>query len=207
MPNKQPIKLIVGLGNPGAEYEMTRHNAGAWFVEAIARLNNSSLAPHNKFHGLTGKTNIDGQETHLLVPTTFMNRSGLAVATLANFYKILPTEILIAHDELDLDPGTIRLKTGGGHGGHNGLRDIIQSIANQKNFHRLRVGIGHPGDSKKVSGFVLGKAPQTEQTLIESALDESLKHLTNIVHGDHQKVMNKLHRFDARKPDAKASES
>ncbi len=138
-----PIRLIVGLGNPGAEYENTRHNAGFWLVERLARQEGITLSPDKKFFGLSGKGRIGGQECYLLMPTTFMNRSGQAVAALANFYKIKTSEILVVHDELDMPPGVAKFKTGGGHGGQNGLRDIIARMSNQKDFHRLRVGIGH----------------------------------------------------------------
>jgi PTH1 family peptidyl-tRNA hydrolase len=151
------LQLIVGLGNPGLEYAQTRHNAGVWFVAALAAEHNIRLNPEAKYFGLVGRGTINGQEVRLLIPTTFMNRSGQAVSALANFFKIPLDAILVAHDELDLPAGSIRLKTGGGHGGHNGLRDIISSSGNQNNFHRLRIGIGHPGDAKLVSNFVLTK--------------------------------------------------
>jgi PTH1 family peptidyl-tRNA hydrolase len=167
------IKLIAGLGNPGPEYTKTRHNAGVWFVEELAQRNNISLRPEKKYAGLYGKGEIGGELVHLLIPTTFMNRSGQAVAPLANFYRISVDNILIAHDELDIPPGSIKIKKGGGHGGHNGLKDIIARMANNKEFYRLRIGIGHPGHRDKVTGHVLGKAPSNEQKLIESAIDEA----------------------------------
>ena len=191
------IELIVGLGNPGQQYENTRHNAGSWFIEAVAQRYNVALKPESKYHGMTGRTNIDGLDVRLLFPTTFMNRSGQGVAALSQFFKIKPENILVAHDELDLAPGIIRLKAGGGHGGHNGLRDIISQLGNNKTFHRLRIGIGHPGSSDKVTGYVLGKTPQSELALINAGLDEAIHHLPGIVNGDQQKVMNELHRFDA----------
>ena len=138
------IKLIVGLANPGQQYQDTRHNAGAWFVAELARQQGVTLTPESRFFGDTARIFIDGSDIRLLVPSTFMNRSGQAIAALAGFYKILPEEILIAHDELDLPPGSARFKTGGGHGGHNGLRDSISQLGNNKGFHRLRIGIGHP---------------------------------------------------------------
>lgn len=167
------IKLIAGLGNPGPEYTKTRHNAGVWFVEELAQRNNISLRPEKKYAGLYGKGEIGGELIHLLIPTTFMNRSGQAVAPLANFFRLSVENILIAHDELDLPPGSIKIKQGGGHGGHNGLKDIIARMANNKEFYRLRIGIGHPGHRDKVTGHVLGKAPNDEQNLIESAIDEA----------------------------------
>lgn len=138
------IRLLVGLANPGPEYARTRHNAGAWVVEELARVHNISLREESKYYGLTGRIMANGQDLRLLIPTTFMNLSGKSVAALANFYQIKPEEILVAHDELDLPPGVAKFKKGGGHGGHNGLRDIISKMGNNKDFYRLRVGIGHP---------------------------------------------------------------
>ena len=132
------VQLIVGLGNPGPEYDQTRHNAGAFFVERLAAQHSVNLSFDKKYSGLTGKLNYQGRDVRLLIPTTYMNRSGQAVAALANFFRIQPEEILVAHDELDMPPGVCKLKLGGGHGGHNGLRDIIASLANQKNFHRQK---------------------------------------------------------------------
>lgn len=189
------LRLLVGLGNPGPSYIETRHNAGQWFIEAIAHDFNINLKPEKKFFGLLGKGTIGNQEVMLLVPTTFMNRSGQAIASLCNFYKILPDQLLIAHDELDFDPGTIRLKQGGGHGGHNGLRDTIQSLAQQKNFHRLRIGIGHPGNAKAVSNYVLKKASASDQDKIYASIDESIRYLPEMLNGNWQKAMNHLHSF------------
>lgn len=189
------IQLIVGLGNPGAEYEHTRHNAGAWVVERLARSEGINLMPERKFFGLAGKGRIGGQECWLLIPTTFMNLSGQAVAALANFYKVQPQNILVVHDELDLPPGLAKFKTGGGHGGQNGLRDIISKLGNNQNFHRLRIGIGHPGDKAKVTGHVLGKASQAEQKAMDAAIDEALSVLPIAIGGDLAKAMNRLHAF------------
>ena len=169
------IKLVAGLGNPGPEYSKTRHNAGVWFVEELARRNNISLRPEKKYSGLYGKGLIGNELVHLLIPTTFMNLSGQAVAPLANFFRISVDNILIAHDELDMLPGSVKIKQGGGHGGHNGLKDIIARMANNRDFYRLRIGIGHPGHRDKVTGHVLGKAPQSEQSLIEQAIDEAAR--------------------------------
>ncbi len=190
-----PIGLIVGLGNPGAEYENTRHNAGFWLVERLARQEGITLSPDKKFFGLSGKGRIGGQECYLLMPTTFMNRSGQAVAALANFYKIKTSEILVVHDELDMPPGVAKFKTGGGHGGQNGLRDIIARMSNQKDFHRLRVGIGHPGDKNLVTGHVLGRASKAEQQAIDSVIDEAIRVLPDAIAGDLPKAMNRLHSF------------
>jgi PTH1 family peptidyl-tRNA hydrolase len=191
------IKLIVGLGNPGREYEQTRHNAGALFVEELARQQGSPLAADSKYFGLTARVTLDGHDIRLLVPTTFMNRSGQAVAALANFFKIQPDEILVAHDELDIDPGTARFKQGGGHGGHNGLRDIITKLGNNKNFHRLRIGIGHPGSADKVTGYVLNKAPQKEYQQMEDIIDEAVRALPDALQGNWAKAMNYLHSCKA----------
>lgn len=191
------IRLIVGLGNPGPEYAATRHNAGQWFVERLADKYGIRLANDAKYHGLSGRGSVAGQDLRLLVPTTYMNLSGQSVAALATFFKIMPDEILVAHDELDLAPGTVRLKTGGGHGGHNGLRSIIGALANQNGFHRLRLGIGHPGSAKDVSGFVLTKAPAKEQELIERALDEAVSLSDDMIAGKLALAMNKLNGFKA----------
>ena len=191
------IKLIVGLGNPGREYEDTRHNAGALFVEELARQLGSALKPESKFYGLCSRAIIDGHDVRLLIPTTFMNRSGQAVAALSSFYKITTEEILVAHDELDIDAGTARFKQGGGHGGHNGLRDIIARGGNNKNFHRLRIGIGHPGSADRVTGHVLNKAPRQEHQQMLDAIDESIRTLPDALSGDWAKAMNYLHTFKA----------
>ncbi len=194
---KDKIQLIVGLGNPGTKYAQTRHNAGAEFVEQLAARHLSHLKPEKKYHGLYSKVQIDGQVIHLLVPTTFMNLSGQSVSALANFYKIPPQEILVAHDELDLPPGIAKFKLGGGHGGHNGLRDIISKLGNNKNFYRLRLGIGHPGHSSQVSGFVLNKAPVKEREATLAAIDEAERYLELAISGDWGKAMNQLHSFSA----------
>ena len=191
------IRLIVGLGNPGPEYAATRHNAGAWYVAELASRYNGQLREEAKYFGLTAPISLQGQEVRLLIPTTFMNLSGKSVGALANFFQIPPESILVAHDELDLPPGTARFKQGGGHGGHNGLKDIISKLANSKDFHRLRIGIGHPGDKNKVAGFVLTKAPQSEQQLIDAALDEALRCTDILFQQDMTRAMNRLHAFKA----------
>lgn len=189
------IKAIIGLGNPGPDYEATRHNAGAWLVQALARRGLSELRPEKKFLGRYAKVRLDGHEVHLLEPTTFMNRSGAAVAALCNFYKLAPNELLVAHDELDIAPGTARYKSGGGHGGHNGLRDIISALGNDKAFHRLRIGIGHPGNAKQVVNYVLGRPGKAELAAIEAALDEIQATLPDALAGDWARAMNRLHGF------------
>lgn len=193
------IKLLVGLANPGPEYAQTRHNAGQWLLNQLASQENTQLKAEAKFYGLTGRIQFAGNDLRLLVPTTFMNLSGKAVAAMANFYRIKPEEILIAHDELDLPPGIAKFKLGGGHGGHNGLKDIISKLGNDKNFYRLRIGIGHPGDKNRVSGYVLGKAPSSEQNLIDQSIDEAAR-CTHILGQDGlEKAMNRLHSFKAEK--------
>ena len=191
------IKLIVGLGNPGNEYRGTRHNAGADFVEALARQCNCSLQAESKFWGMTGRLALSGHDLRLLIPTTFMNRSGKAVAAMAQFYKIAADEILVAHDELDIPAGTARFKRGGGHGGHNGLRDIVPSLGNDKNFYRLRIGIGHPGHASKVTGHVLGAPSQVDRSRIEASIDEAIAALPLLLNGDDTKAMTRLHSFSA----------
>ncbi|MCE8014566.1 aminoacyl-tRNA hydrolase [Halomonas sp. MCCC 1A17488] len=188
------VKAIIGLGNPGDNYAATRHNAGAWLVEILARQAGTELRPEKKFLGLYAKVLLDGQELHLLEPTTFMNRSGGAVAALCQFYKIAPGELLVAHDELDLPPGSARYKQGGGHGGHNGLRDIISALGD-KAFGRLRIGIGHPGDSRQVTNYVLGRPGKAELEAIGAALDECLATLPLVVTGKWAQAMNRLHSF------------
>ncbi len=187
------VQLIVGLGNPGPEYDQTRHNAGAFFVERLASAKGVNLSFDKKYFGLTGKFSHQGRDIRLLIPTIYMNRSGQAVAALANFFRIKPEEILVAHDELDMPPGVCKLKQGGGHGGHNGLRDIIACLANQNNFHRLRIGIGHPGHSSQVSNFVLSRAPRSEQELTNTSIEFALGVLPDLLDGNFSRAMQQLH--------------
>ncbi|MDP8162581.1 aminoacyl-tRNA hydrolase [Pasteurella skyensis] len=191
------IKLIVGLANPGGKYEGTRHNAGEWLVNEIARLFNASLKEENKFFGKVAKINTSQGEVRLLVPTTFMNLSGKSVGALANFYRIQPEEILVAHDELDLPCGVAKIKQGGGHGGHNGLKDIIASLGNNKNFYRVRIGIDHPGDKNMVSNYVLGKPSPQDQKLIDEAVDEAARSVELLFKEGVSKAMNRLNGFKA----------
>ena len=191
------IKLIVGLGNPGSEYRGTRHNAGADFVEALAKLHGGSLRSESRYFGLAGQVTLSGHDLRLLVPTTFMNRSGKAVAAIATFFKIEPEQILVAHDELDIAPGTARFKRGGGHGGHNGLRDIIPALGNNSDFYRLRIGIGHPGHASRVSGYVLGQPSSDDRDRIEASIAEAIDSLPLLLEGDATKAMTKLHSFSA----------
>ena len=191
------IKLIVGLANPGEKYAQTRHNAGAWYVQELARICGATLIADSKYYGLTARVNLHGQDVRLLIPSTFMNLSGKSVGALANFFRIQADEILVAHDELDMPPGVAKFKLGGGHGGHNGLKDIIASLGNDKGFYRLRIGIGHPGDRNQVSNYVLGKAPAVEQTQIETVLDEAVRSTELLFTEDMAKAMNRLHTFKA----------
>ncbi|MBF0219951.1 MAG: aminoacyl-tRNA hydrolase [Gammaproteobacteria bacterium] len=189
------IRLLVGLGNIGAQYTQTRHNSGFHLIDALAESQRIHLAPQSKFLGEIARLQLpalNGHDLWLLKPATLMNRSGSAVAALARFHKISPEEILIAHDELDLAPGTVRLKQGGGHGGHNGLRDTIAQLGSRE-FLRLRLGIGHPGDSSLVTNYVLGRAPASERTLCEAAITAIIAELNDIICGNYQAVMNRLH--------------
>lgn len=185
------IKLFVGLGNPDDKYEKTRHNAGFWWVDTIAAQTNSKLANDAKMFGIVGKIHPN-QDKWLLKPTTFMNLSGKAVAALANYYKISADEILVIHDELDLPAGGIKLKFGGGHGGHNGLKDIHAALGTP-NYWRLRVGIGHPGDRNEVVNFVLKSPLKDEQTAIDESINESSKLLGLLLAGEFENAMLKLH--------------
>ena len=187
------IKLIVGLANPGSQYQDTRHNAGAWYVEELARAYNIPFKVESKFHGHFAKGLIGSEDIKLLIPTTFMNVSGKAIQAVANFYKIEPEEILVAHDELDIDPGTLKLKKGGGHGGHNGLRDTVSKLGNNKDFMRLRVGIGHPGHKSQVTNYVLGKPSPDDRNAINLAIDEAVRETPTLLSGDWDKAVQRLH--------------
>ncbi len=188
-----PVELIVGLGNPGPQYHRSRHNAGADFVSALARAHNVPLKFEKKFFGDTARLNLNGAEMRLLIPSTFMNLSGKSVVALAGFYQIAPGAILVAHDDLDLPPGTARLKIGGGHGGHNGLRDIIQSMANNRDFARLRIGIGHPGQAGEVVSYVLRKAPPEEQQQIDQSIEAATGIMPFLARGQWNAAMKALH--------------
>ncbi len=184
------IELIVGLGNPGDKYARTRHNAGFWFIEELARRLNVSLRPEKKFHGETARATIDGHTVQLLKPDTFMNLSGQAVQAISAFYKWTPGSILVVHDEIDLPPGTVRLKRGGGHGGNNGLRDICQKMG--KDFLRLRVGVGRPTRGEVVD-YVLGRPSPDDQIEIERALDKAHDVLPLLLGEGLEKAMHRLH--------------
>lgn len=200
------IKLIVGLGNPGSKYEETRHNAGFLLLDEIARAYGATFGAEKKFQGETARVMISGCDVRLLKPATFMNLSGESVQPMASFYRIEPEQILVAHDELDLLPGTVRLKRAGGHGGHNGLRDIIKHMGRE--FWRVRLGIGHPGDAKQVVSFVLKRAPSSEMDLLVKSVDEVMREMPAIVAGDMEKAMQVLHTKSAKpKPEKKESAS
>jgi len=191
------IRLIVGLGNPGREYETTRHNAGFWWVDELARLHKLNFKNEAKFHGLTARGQLHGNEMLLLKPQTFMNVSGRAVGALAQFYKITPLEILVVHDELDLSPGVARLKIGGGHGGHNGLKDIIAHLGT-KEFWRLRFGIGHPGERADVSNYVLNDPRREERELIDEAMQQAQNIAHLVIEGKAEAAMLKLHSLKSQ---------
>ncbi len=186
------IRLIVGLGNPGPQYEATRHNVGFWFVDSLAARHQGQFRMEIKFHGLLSRMLIGGVDLRLLKPTTFMNRSGQSLGTVARYLDIPPEAILVAHDELDLAVGTARLKQGGGHAGHNGLRDII-NVLGSRDFWRLRIGIDHPGDREQVINYVLGRPSRDDEGRIVMALDDAECCLPDLLSGDFQKAMHRLH--------------
>lgn len=186
-----PIQLVVGLGNPGADYVLTRHNAGFWFVDALARAQGGSFSHERKFSGEVCRLDIAGHDVRLLKPDTFMNRSGQAVQALAAYLKLPPEAMLVAHDDLDLPVGTVRLKQGGGHGGHNGLRDIIDRLG--ENFVRLRFGIGRPQANEEVIDYVLHRASDEDESKIMEAVGATLAVLPRILAGEMEKAMHELH--------------
>jgi len=186
------LKVIVGLGNPGSKYTETRHNAGFWFIEEVARKYSATFRSEKKFHGEVAKVSIEGKDIWLLKPDTFMNRSGLATQSLLSFYRITAEQLLVAHDEIDLPPGTAKLKTGGGHGGHNGLRDIISQLGS-KEFHRLRIGVGHPGSKDQVVDYVLRRASQDDQILIDRDIHDAVSVMSDLASGGLEQAMQKLH--------------
>ena len=190
--SQSPIKLIVGLGNPGEKYAKTRHNAGFLFLDALCERLSSTLKADKHCFGRTAKVSISDSDIRLLAPDTFMNLSGKAVRAATHYYKVAMSEVLVVHDELDLDTGVARLKIGGGHGGNNGLRDIIQQ-SGTKEFARLRIGIGHPGVGRDVSGYVLKSANKADQQNIDNAIAESLRVIELIAQGDFPRAMNELH--------------
>ena len=201
----EEIRLIVGLGNPGKEYEKTRHNAGFWWVDAIAEGKRATWKRETKFSGYTTRVEEGGREFTMLKPSTYMNESGRSVAALLRFYKIEPAAMLVVHDELDLPPGTVRLKRGGGTGGHNGLEDIVDALGT-KDFWRLRVGIGHPGHEDQVADYVLDKARRAEQDAIDPPFERSFELLPKLASGRMQDAMTWLHtspEAEAKRKEAK----
>ena len=193
------IKLFVGLGNPGPDYEATRHNAGFWWIDALARELKTTLVPERSYHGLVARTMVNGRTVWLLEPQTFMNLSGKAVASLARFFKILPEEILVVHDELDIAPGHVKLKRGGSHAGHNGLRDIHGQLGSP-DYWRLRIGIGHPGDKNEVANWVLKKPSPDQRTLIEDSIIHSLKATSALLAGEMDKATLLIHTTKPPRP-------
>jgi peptidyl-tRNA hydrolase, PTH1 family len=193
------IKLLVGLGNPGPAYEDTRHNAGFWWVDEAARTLGAHLSPDKAYFGIVGRVNRPSGPVWLLQPQTFMNRSGQSVAALARFFKIEPSEILVAHDELDLPAGQLKLKRGGGHAGHNGLRDI-QAQLGSADFWRLRLGVGHPGVKAEVADYVLRRPPSDERRAIEDGIQSTIVALDLLLDAQMDKAMAKLHPKPPKAP-------
>jgi len=187
------LRLIAGLGNPGARYQDTRHNAGFWFVEAVAARHRASFRREPRFHGEVAEVRVGNEVVRLLKPATFMNESGRAVGAVARYFDLVPEAILVAHDEIDLPPGTVRLKRGGGHGGHNGLRDVIPQLGGP-GFARLRIGVGHPGRKEEVVGYVLARAGREDQRRIDDAVDRAVERFDDMVALGLERVMNELHR-------------
>ena len=195
----QPIRLLIGLGNPGHEYEGTRHNAGFWWIDEVARKLGATLVSERTYRGLVARVNRpagEGGPLWLLEPQTYMNLSGQSVAALARFYKIAPEEMLVAHDELDLPPGQMRLKQGGGVAGHNGLKDMLAQLGSP-NFWRLRFGIGHPGVKAEVVDYVLRKPSPDHRRAIEDCIARSLESLETVLAGDMTRAMMTLHKKPA----------
>lgn len=186
------IRLFVGLGNPGNEYEDTRHNAGFWYIDALARRLGVHLQPDRAYHGLVARANTPQGPVWLLQPHTYMNLSGKAVAALARFFKVQPEEVLVAHDELDLLPGQVKLKKGGGHAGHNGLRDIHAQLGSPDHW-RLRLGIGHPGVKHEVAAYVLRKPPQAEREALEKCIAQSMDATECFLLGDMEAAIKRIH--------------
>ena len=193
------IKLFVGLGNPGPEYEATRHNAGAWWIDALASTLKVQMVMDRNYHGFVARTTVNGQTIWLLQPQTFMNLSGKSVAALARFFKILPSEILVAHDEMDIAPGEAKLKLGGSHAGHNGLRDIHAQLGSS-DYWRLRLGVGHPGDKSEVVSWVLKKPSADHRIAIEQTIDRALKALPHLLAGEMDKATMLIHTSKPPRP-------
>ena len=191
-------QLLVGLGNPGARYEATRHNAGVWLLERVARRYGAGFKSSPRCLGSIADADVEGTRVRLFRPDTFMNHSGRAVAAVAGFYRVPVERILVAHDEIDLPAGTVRLKRGGGHGGHNGLRDVVPQLAGA-GFSRIRIGVGHPGSKDRVIGYVLERPPPAERSEIDDAIGRVVDDIARIATGDLEGAMNTLHRRDRTK--------
>lgn len=187
------LKLIIGLGNPGPQYSNNRHNAGMWFLSQLCRLHGGELRSESKFFGDTARIVLGNRDLRLLFPTTFMNRSGQAVAALCQYFDIAPEHMLVAYDEIDFEPGTARFKFGGGHGGHNGIRDIINALGGTRDFHRLRIGVGHPGNKTLVAGFVLSDPSRKEAEIIQQSIDDAIATMPLAVNGQWEQAMQRLH--------------
>lgn len=187
------VQLIVGLGNPGQQYEQTRHNAGASLISILSQQYASDLKLEERFFGFIARVKVDIQDVRLLIPNTYMNLSGKSIAAFAKFYQISPENILVVHDDIDLAPGISKYKIGGGHGGHNGLKDTIRALGNNSNFARLRIGVGHPGESDEVVNFVLKKASQNEQRLINESIINCISTIPLAVTGKWNEAMKDLH--------------
>lgn len=187
------LKLVVGLGNPGPQHDSNRHNAGVIFLHHLCKSYGGTLRGESKFFGEAGSINIDGTEVRLLFPTTFMNRSGKSVAAFCNFYKIEPKNMLVAYDEIDFDVGITRFKEGGGHGGHNGIRDIINALGGNKDFYRLRIGVGHPGHKSMVANYVLSDPSRSEADVIMSNIEDAIRVMPRAVKGQWEEAMKLLH--------------
>ncbi len=191
MSNQKGIRLIVGLGNPDEKHLQTRHNAGFWFVDEVAKKENAVYKLESKFKGEVAHFSFQGEKTWLLKPQTYMNDSGESLRPFADFYKIPSEQILVAHDEIDLPVGDVKIKWAGGHGGHNGLRSIFSHLS--QNFWRLRIGVGHPGHKDEVVNYVLKKTSSVDRKSIERALDDALFSLPECLHGDMEAAMKNLH--------------
>ena len=187
------LKVIVGLGNPGPKHYSDRHNAGVIFLHHLCKSYGGKLGCESKFFGEFGSISVDGHEIKLLFPTTFMNHSGKSVSALCKFFKIEPQHLLVAYDEIDFDVGVTRFKDGGGHGGHNGIRDIISALGGQNGFYRLRIGVGHPGHKSMVANYVLSPPSKTEAQIIMSGIEEAIRVIPKAVAGEWEEAMKLLH--------------
>ncbi len=187
------LKVIVGLGNPGPKHDSDRHNAGVIFLHHLCKSYGGTLSGESKFFGEFGSISVDGHEIKLLFPTTFMNHSGKSVSALCKFFKIEPQHLLVAYDEIDFDVGVTRFKGGGGHGGHNGIRDIISALGGQNGFYRLRIGVGHPGHKSMVANYVLSPPSRTEAQIIMSGIEEAIRVIPKAVAGEWEDAMKLLH--------------